>query len=254
MQAGLKSLFTKSIAVILFFVLWDSLARFGFVDTFLLPTVTSMAEAAWRMMKTGELFIHIALSLKRTGLGFIAAVCVSVPLGILMGWFRKLEEYLDPLLQIFRNTSVLALFPVFILVFGLGELSKSAIVFWGCIWPSLLSTISGVKGVDPLLIKSARSMGISVFKLFQKVILPAALPEIMTGIRLSAGVAVIILVAAEMLGATRGLGYFIFYAQQKYAIPDMYAGIVTISILGVLINFLLVKLENHIVAWKRYQS
>jgi NitT/TauT family transport system permease protein len=171
-----------------------------------------------------------------------------------MGWFQKLEEYLDPLLQIFRNTSVLALFPVFILVFGLGELSKSAIVFWGCIWPSLLNTISGVKGVDPLLIKSARSMGISVLKLFQKVILPAALPEIMTGIRLSAGVAIIILVAAEMLGATRGLGYFIFYAQQKYAIPDMYAGIVTISILGVLINFLLVKLENRIAAWKRYQA
>jgi NitT/TauT family transport system permease protein len=254
MYERLKSIYTKTIAVILFFIIWDSLARFGVVDTFILPTVTSVVQAFWDMLKTGELFSHILLSLRRTGSGFIAAVCVAIPLGILMGWFSKVEQYLDTLLQIFRNTSVMAMFPVFILAFGLGELSKSAVVFWGCIWPSLINTISGVKGIDSLLIKSARSMGISLVGLFQKVILPAALPEIMTGVRLSAGVSIILLVAAEMLGASRGLGFLIFYAQQKYAIPQMYAGIVTISMLGVTVNFLLAKLENHVSAWKRYQS
>jgi NitT/TauT family transport system permease protein len=253
MSLKLKKAYRKSVGIIMFFVLWEFLSRFGFVETFILPTITSIAEVTWEMLKTGELEWHIALSLRRTGSGLLAAICFAIPLGILIGWFPSAEEYLDSLLQLFRNTSVLAMFPVFILIFGLGELSKSAIVFWGCIWPCLLNTIDGVKNVDPLLIKSARSMGISLGALFLKVILPAALPEIMTGVRLSAGVSVIILVAAEMLGASRGLGYMIFFNQQKFAIPEMYTGILTISLLGFLVNLLLVKVENRVVAWKRYE-
>ncbi|MDR3294901.1 MAG: ABC transporter permease [Clostridiales Family XIII bacterium] len=247
----LKQFYTRSIAIILFFLLWDFSARFGLVDQFILPTVTQVIEAFGRVIGNGTLWGHFSLSMRRTGSGFLVAVVVAIPLGIVMGWFAKAEEYLDPLLQLFRNTSILAMFPVFILAFGLGELSKSAIVFWGCLWAPLINTIAGVKGVDPILIKSARSMGISVLGLFAKVILPACLPEILTGIRLAAGTGVIILVAAEMLGASRGLGYWIFYAQQRYATAEMYAGIVTISLIGVAINFILAKLEKHIVAWKR---
>ncbi|HWR57071.1 MAG TPA: ABC transporter permease [Negativicutes bacterium] len=247
----LKSVLRGSLAIILFFLLWDSLSRFGVVDRFVLPTVTDVLAAFLENIKNGDLLEHILVSLQRTGTGFLFAISVGTVLGILMGWFGKLEQFLDSLLQLFRNTSVLAMFPVFILAFGLGETSKVAIVFWGSIWPTLLNTISGVKGVDPNLIKSARAMGISTFGLFRKVILPGAMPDILTGIRLSAGVATIILVAAEMLGANKGLGFLIFYAQQKYDIPTMYMGILTISFIGALINFLLVRLEDRVVAWKR---
>ncbi|MDR1159190.1 MAG: ABC transporter permease [Syntrophomonadaceae bacterium] len=250
----IKQIFTKSAAIILFFAVWELIARLGMVEAFILPPVTAVLKAYGVLISSGELFVHIAVSLQRTATGFFIALIIAIPLGIFMGWFSKLEQFLDPILQMFRNTSVLAMFPVFILVFGLGETSKAAIVFWGSVWPALLSTISGVKNVDPLLIKSANSMGISVIGLFKKVILPAALPEIMTGVRLSAGVATIILVAAEMLGASKGIGFLIFYSEQKYEIPTMYAGIISISVLGVLINFLLVKLESRITYWKERQT
>ena len=250
----LKTALRSTAAIALFFLLWDSLARFGAVDRFILPTVTDVLRAFGQNILNGKLPGHIAVSLQRTGTGFLLAVAIGIPLGIFMGWFRKLEQFLDPILQLFRNTSVLAMFPVFILAFGLGEKSKIAIVFWGSIWPALLNTISGVKGLDPILVKSARSMGISTFGLFRKVVLPGALPEILTGIRLSAGVATIILVAAEMIGANKGLGFLIFYAQQKYDVPTMYVGILTISFIGILINYMLIRIERRAVAWKSYRN
>lgn len=250
----LRNLFSKSIVIIVFLALWELFPRLGWVDSFILPPFSAVFVSWLGMVLSGEIFAHLAISLQRMGSGFLLAVAVGVPLGILMGWFSRLEQYLDPLLQVFRNTSVLAMFPVFILLFGLGETSKVTIIFWGSIWSALLSTIGGVKNIDPLLIKAARSMGISVIGLFRKVILPAALPAILTGIRLSAGTATIILVAAEMLGATKGLGFLIFYSEQKYEIPAMYAGIITISLLGVLINALLVFFEKRITGWKEKEA
>ncbi|MFD2838368.1 ABC transporter permease [Azotobacter vinelandii] len=140
--------------------------------------------------------------------GLLLAIVSGVGLGLLMGGFRRLEALVDPLLQLFRQTSALALFPVFILFFGIGELSKVAIIFWASFWPILLSTISGVKQVDRLLIDSARSMGASRAFLFVKVVLPAAAPSIFTGVRLAGAYCVTALVAAEMIGAHSGLGFF----------------------------------------------
>ena len=140
-----------------------------------------------------------------------------------------------------RNTAALALLPVFVLILGLGETSKVAIIFYACSWPILLNTVSGVRNVDPLLIKSARSLGLRPVRLFQKVVLPAAVPTIFTGIRLSAAYSILILIAAEMVGAKAGLGYLINYAQYNFAVPDMYAGIITISAIGLVVNQILVQ-------------
>jgi len=240
----------KSIATALFLLMWELLPRFHAVDPFYLPPFSKVLEALWALTVSGEVFKHVGISLQRAFTGFIIAIIFSIPLGIIMGWFQKFESIVDPLLQIFRNTSALALFPVFILIFGLGEISKTAIILWGAIWPTLLNTIGGVKSVEPLLIKSARSMGISQFNLFRKVILPAATPSILTGLRLSATHSVLVLVAAEMLGANAGLGFLIFYSEQKYAIPEMYVGIISISLLGFAVNYLLVALEKRFTRWK----
>jgi len=183
--------------------------------------------------------------------GLFLAVAIGIPLGIFIGWFKSVEKLLDPLLQVFRNTSTLALFPVFILLFGLGELSKVAIIFWGTLWATLLNTINGVKSVDHLLIKAARSMSASNFFIFRKIVLPAATPSIITGFRLSASTSILILVAAEMLGSNSGLGFLIFYSEQKYDIAEMYSGIMTISILGLLINYLIVAFEKRLLVWKK---
>jgi NitT/TauT family transport system permease protein len=242
--------FQKGAAILAFLLVWEALPRLGLVDPFILTPFSLVLQALAKLIVSGEMARHLLSSLQRALGGFSIAIAVGIPVGILMGWFKRFENFADPLLQVFRNTSILALFPVFILVFGLGELSKIAIIFWGTLWPTLLNTIAGVKGVDPLLVKSARSMGISQPGLLFHVILPAASPSILTGIRLSAANAVLVLVAAEMLGANSGLGFLIFYAEQSYAVPDMYAGILSLSLIGCGVNYLLVALERHVTRWK----
>src|SRR6185312_15199894 len=124
--------------------------------------------------------------------GFVLAIAVGVPLGLVIGWYRPVAEVLGPLLELFRNTAALALLPVFILLLGIGETSKIAIVVYACTWPNLLNTISGVREVDPVLIKSARSMALPPHRLFAKVILPASLPTVFTGVRLAGSASILV--------------------------------------------------------------
>jgi NitT/TauT family transport system permease protein len=246
----LRAAWEKSFIIIFVIVLWQTLPSLGIIDPFLLsPFFTVVADTA-HLFVTGELQRNLSVSLMRSGLGFLIATCFSIPLGFLMGWFKRCERIADPLLQVGRNTSTMALYPVFMLFFGIGEISKIAIITWGTTWPILLNTISGVKYVDPQLIKQARSMGASGWILFTRIIFPTALPSIITGLRLSAATSLLILVAAEMIGASKGLGHMIFYYQVRYDIPLMYGGILIMSILGSLINYLLNRLEKRATFWR----
>ncbi|MGP3911682.1 ABC transporter permease [Nonomuraea sp. 10N515B] len=175
---------------------------------------------------------------------------LAIPLGLLIGWYRPVSDFLVPLLELFRNTSAVALLPVFTLILGIGETTKIVFVLYACSWPILLNTISSVRTVEPLLIKSARSMGLGPVRLFQKVILPAAVPTIFTGARLAGAYSILVLLFAEMVGAKAGLGYLILDTQSSFRIPDMYAGIITISVLGLLFNLLLVAVERRFSTWR----
>ncbi|MFD8530210.1 ABC transporter permease [Streptosporangium canum] len=231
-------------------VLWESLPRLRVVDPTFLTPLSEVLVAWWDLLLSGELLEHTQASLIRSLAGFALAIVVAIPLGLLIGWYKPVAELLDPVLELFRNTAALALLPVFVLILGLGETSKISIILYACAWPILLNTVAGVKSVDPLLIKSARSMGLRPLRLFQKVILPAAVPTIFTGIRLAGAYSILVLVAAEMVGAKAGLGYLITYAQFNFRVPDMYAGILTISVLGLLFNQLLVRLERRFSTWR----
>ncbi|QDR79299.1 Putative aliphatic sulfonates transport permease protein SsuC [Sporomusa termitida] len=253
MIAWLRSLFKglyRISSVLIFLLLWEIAPRLGIVDAIFLPPFSQVAVAFWQLIITGELFTHISISLLRSLLGFSLGLSVAIPLGLLIGWFKGFEHFIDPLVQTFRQTSTLALFPVFILLFGIGEISKVAVIFWGVQWAVLLNTISGVKNVDPLLIKAAKSLGISKFSLFIKVILPASMPSILTGVRLSATHSILVLIAAEMLGANAGLGYLLFFAEANFLIPKMYAAIITMSLMGLIVNYSLVSLEKRVLKWK----
>jgi NitT/TauT family transport system permease protein len=245
-----RTVFTRTVAIAVLAAVWEAAPRLGLVDATFLPPLSDVLRAWWALVLDGELVAHVEASLLRSVSGLGLAVVVAIPLGLLIGWYRPVAQLLSPLLELFRNTAALALLPVFILILGLGETSKVAIILYGCAWPILLNTISGVKTVDPLLIKSARSMGLSQARLFQKVVLPAAVPTIFTGIRLAGAYSILILVAAELAGAKAGLGYLINYAQQNFDIPDMYAGIITISVIGLVINQALVYLERRFSTWR----
>ncbi|MFF0351586.1 ABC transporter permease [Micromonospora arida] len=240
----------RTVAIATLAAIWEGAPRLGLVDRVFLPPLSEVLVAWWELLRSGQLAEHVGASLTRSLAGLGLAVLTAIPLGLLIGWYRPLAELLSPLLEVFRNTAALALLPVFVLILGLGETSKIALVLYACSWPILLNTIAGVKGVDPLLIRSARSMGLNHLRLFQKVILPAAVPTIFTGVRLAGAYSILVLVAAEMVGAKAGLGYLINYAQYNFAIADMYSGIITISAIGLVINQLLVALERRFSTWR----
>jgi NitT/TauT family transport system permease protein len=241
---------TKSVAVAALLGVWEAAPRLGLVDSTFLPPFSEVARAWWELAVNGQLATNLQASLIRSLSGFALAVVIAVPLGLLIGWYRPVADLLSPLLEVFRNTAALALLPVFVLILGIGETSKISIVLYACLWPILLNTISAVRNVDPTLLRLARSMNLSAPRLFQKVILPASVPVVFTGIRLAGAVSILVLVAAEMVGAKAGLGYLVNASQFNFAIPQMYAGIITISAVGVLFNQLLVALERRFTAWR----
>ncbi|MFG2331045.1 ABC transporter permease [Streptomyces sp. NPDC048604] len=241
---------TKSVAIAALLLLWETAPRLELVDRTFLPPFTEVAAAWWELAADGQLADNTYASLVRSFSGFGLALAVAVPLGLLIGWYRPLADLLGPLLEVFRNTAALALLPVFVLLLGIGETSKISIVVYACTWPILLNTISAVRHVDPTLLKLAKSMDLSAPRLFQKVVLPSAVPVMFTGIRLAGAVSILVLVAAEMIGAKAGLGYLINASQYNFAIPQMYAGIITISAIGVTFNQLLVAVERRLSSWR----
>ncbi|AIR96743.1 ABC transporter permease [Streptomyces glaucescens] len=240
----------RSAAILALVLLWETAPRFGLADRTFLPPFSEVARAWWELAANGQLADNARASLTRSFSGFGIAVAVAVPLGLLIGWYRPVADLLGPLLEVFRNTAALALLPVFVLLLGIGETSKISIVVYACTWPILLNTISAVRNVDPTLLKLAKSMDLSAPRLFQKVILPASVPVMFTGIRLAGAVSILVLVAAEMIGAKAGLGYLINASQFNFAIPQMYAGIITISAIGVAFNQFLVTVERRLSSWR----
>ncbi|MFI8618748.1 ABC transporter permease [Acidovorax sp. NPDC077693] len=231
-------------------VLWELAPRLGLTDPTFLPPLTEVLAAGWVLAQNGQLWEHTSISLARSLGGLSIAIVAAIPLGLAIGWYQRLGQALNPLIELLRNTAPLALLPVFLLLLGIGEVSKLSIVVYACAWPLLLNTIAAVRQVDPLLVKSARTMGATPRQLFVKVILPASVPTIFVGIRLAAASAMLVLIAAEMVGAKAGLGYLIIYAQYSFLIGDMYFGIIAITAIGVTLNYALQRLERHFTAWQ----
>lgn len=242
-----------SSAIVLFLLLWEfgpTLFASPATRVFL-PPLHEVLSAGFALLQNGQLQANLGASIARAAAGFAIAVAVAVPLGILIAWYRPLSSAVNPLLELFRNTAALALLPVFTLLLGIGELSKVTMVAYAAFFPILLNTIAGVRTVDPLLIRAARSLGIGRLRLFARVVLPAAVPTIFTGVRMGGAASILVLVAAEMVGAKAGLGFLIVNAQNSFLIPDMYAGILTIALLGLLVNGVLVALERRFSRWRQ---
>ena len=246
-----KNLLYRCTGLFAFIILWEAAPRLGWVRAIYLSPPTEVVKALVKIILNGELAPHALISLKRIFLGLFFAATVGVILGLFIGYFKRIEQSLDLLFQSFRQMSAFALFPVFILFFGLGELPKVIIIFWASLWPVLLNTISGVRDVDQVLIRSAKSMGATKSYIFLHIILPATTPQIFTGIRLGGSYCVMAVVAAEMIGATSGLGYLVVYSQQTFKVAQMYASIVALAILGITLNWVLQSFENFFSSWRR---
>ncbi|WFU05602.1 ABC transporter permease (plasmid) [Rhizobium sp. CB3171] len=247
--ALLRGFISRYGMIIAFVALWQISPSLGWSNPAVLPPPDAILRALWNGVSGGPLLGDIAISLQRAGIAFGAAVGVGIPLGLFMGQVRTIERSLDPILQLFRQTSALALYPVFILLLGLGEASKIFVIFWATLFPTLLATIGGVKQVDPKLVEMARVYGAKPLTVFRRVVLPASLPQIFVGLRLSATTSLLLLIAAEMIGANSGVGFQVMNAQYNFQIPLMFAAILLLALLGLSANFLLEALQARLCRW-----
>lgn len=229
-------------------VTWEASVRFGLVDPLFLPAPSSMFQALWEVALTGELWINIGVSLWRIACGYVLAALLAIPLGLALGYSTSLRAYLNGLLELLRPVPPIALIPVSILWLGIDNASKIAIIAYACFWPLMLNVVLGVEEIPPLLQRAARTMNISGYRYFTKVMFPAALPKIIVGLRISVGLAFVVVVAAEMVAASSGLGYMILDAERTFRSALMFGGIMLLSILGFLLNNILVLVEKRIVA------
>ena len=199
----------------------------------------------------GRLPWAIAVSLHRVLQGFIYGSLLGITLGLLVGWFRAVEDAVDPLVAAIFPIPKSALFPLFILWFGLGETSKVMTILIGVLFLVLINTVTGVKAIDPVLLKAARDLGANQFQIFTKVVIPGALPNIFTGLRLGAGTALILVFITEIEATKAGLGFLLWESYQLLLVKQVFSCTIAFGILGILGTWLLQWLERVMCPWKR---
>ena len=250
-RAGLRT-----VSVVLFFVLWYGVTWLNRTTThwfnpLLLPPPDKVLAAGVELVRTGELQRDIAASLYRVVVGFVIASVLGVAAGLLVGTWRTLEDLLDPMIELLRPIPPLAFLPMMVLWFGIGEGSKIAFIAYAAFFPVFTTTLEGIKFVDPVLLRAAASLGATRGEMFRYVVLPAALPAIITGLRLAFGLSFFVIVAAEFIAADSGLGYLINDARTFFLVSNMLLGAAVIGMIGFGFNVGLRRLEGMLLRWRR---
>lgn len=241
----------RIVSPVVLLLTWELVSRCGFVDTLILPPPSRAIWELFRLIASGELAKALQVSLYRVFCGFALAVVLGVTIGTLMGRIRWLDDLLDPLVELLRPISPLALFPLAILWFGIGDASKIFVIAVAASFPVILNTYAGVRSIDPNLVRAARSLGANRRELLIGVILPGSLPHIFTGIRLAWGISLIVIIAAEMVGASAGIGYMVMEAQQTFRTERLFAGIIVIGLIGLLTDRGFHALRRACLPWNR---
>ncbi len=208
---------------------WEAASRLGWVPQSMLPSLTGVLRLWWRLLWDGELFTHGGASLLRAAVGLLLSIVVGTGLGVLMAWSRRLRRALQPLVDILYPLPKSALIPILMIWLGIGSLSKIAVIFLGCLLPVVLSAFNGANGVDRTLIWSAQSLGATRRQLLGEIVIPAALPEILSGIRIALALSFVLLVSSEMLAAREGLGFLISFLGEAGNYEGMFAAVFTVA-------------------------
>ena len=235
----------------LLLALWEIVARTGLVDPIFMPPFSDVLKVTFHeLFVTRELLTHVGYSFARAGTGFCLAAVVGITLGILMGRSRVIESFVDPLISAIFPTPKLALFPLMMVLLGIGDASKIALIFMGCFFPIVISTYTGVKNVDKYFIWNARTKGASNRQVLLTVVLPAALPFIFAGLRVATSTAFLLIVASELIASNEGLGFLILYAQRSFYPELMFGGILLVASMGFTVDRLLLALGEWLFSWQ----
>ena len=228
---------------------WEATSLFGLIPVRILPAPTQVVEAAFRLIRSGEIFRHIAVSSARAFAGLALGGALGFLLGLLNGLSQTSDRLLNSTLQMVRNVPHLALIPLCILWFGIDEGSKVFLVAFGVFFPIYLNTYHGMRNVEPGLIEMGRVYGLSGFPLFRNVLFPAALPSILVGVRYALGIMWLTLIVAETVSASSGIGYMTMTAREFLQTDVIVLGILIYALLGKLADYSTALLERRWLAW-----
>jgi ABC-type nitrate/sulfonate/bicarbonate transport system permease component len=229
--------------------LWELSSARGWVSALSWPRMSAILVTLWNLLLSGELLKELAPSLWRMGAGYTIGVSLGILVGLLMGASRLVYYVLEPLTEVLRPIPSPAYVPIAILFLGIDDEMKIFMIAFSTFFPVLLNTYSGVRSVDPVQLQTARTFGVKGSKLLWQIILPSAAPYIFTGMRVSLAIALIVMVIAEMVAASNGIGYFVLAAQRGFQIREMFAGVVTLAAIGYALNRIFLAIENRVLAW-----
>lgn len=238
-------------SIVLGLFLWHIVAVQVNDTAFIVSPVVVMAKAYEMLFQTGELYPHLYASSLIFVYGFLLAVAVGIPLGFLMAMIPLVRDYVHPWMTMLYSTPRIAFAPVLLLWFGIGASSKVAIVFLGCVFPILINSYYGMRAVNREFVELAQSFRLSPRALFCKILLPASIPFILSGVRLAIGRGLTGVAIAEWFGATEGLGYMIFFAGQTLNIPTLFVGVTAFAVLGMTAFEIVRKIEDYAAPWRK---
>lgn len=224
--------------------------RAGWITSLTLPKPSDVLLTLKQLYVSGLLFKHLVPSLTRFAVGAALGVSIGISVGILMGLFSYIRSGLVPLVAAIFPIPKIALLPLFVIWFGIDEASKYALIAFGTFTPTVVATYGAVDNVDRTLIRMGQSFGLSWFSIVRKIVLPGAMPGILSGLRISLAIAIILLVAAEMLGAEYGIGAYILEAGSLYDLERLFAGVLILSVLGVTLSAVIGMLERRLLSWR----
>jgi ABC-type nitrate/sulfonate/bicarbonate transport system permease component len=240
---------SRLIIPLAFLAAWELAARLGLTNTLLFPPPSSAFFDLWVLATNGYLWRALYASLFRVACTL--AVILGATLGMAMARKRLMHEVFDPLVELLRPISAIALFPLAILWFGIGDASKIFLIALSASFPVILNTYAGARAIDSNLVRAARSLGATEFEIFKGIVLPASLPHVFTGVRLAWGISLIVIIAAEMIGATVGIGYMILEAQQTFRTERVLAGIFAIGVIGFATDLGFRRVRRWLLPWYR---
>ncbi|WP_052158806.1 ABC transporter permease [Halobacillus sp. BBL2006] len=245
----LKQMLTIS-SPIFILILWEFLSRTGLVDARFFPPPTEIVGTFLFMGTSGELFNHIGISLFRIFAGFLLGVIPAIILGLLMGLYSPLRHFFSPLIMALMPIPTLALLPIILILFGVGEVSKIVTIAGSVFFPVIINTVAGVVNIDRIYLDVAKNYGASSKDYFFKIALPGSLPVMIEGIQMGQAIALLTIVAAEMMGANSGIGYLIWTSYKAFLLQEMYVGLVLISFFGYLFSLILRGFQTKLLPWK----
>jgi ABC-type nitrate/sulfonate/bicarbonate transport system permease component len=236
---------------VLLLVLWEIAARAGLVDVRFFPAPSAIFENFVEILRSGELWTHLSISLVRILVGFLLGAIPGIVIGLAMGLSSITRAIVQPLVHATFPIPKVAILPLLILIFGLGEMSKYAIIAIAVVYLVLINTYEGVRDISPIYLDVGHNFGASRSMMFLDIALPGALPQILTGLRLGMGVALLVIVAAEFVGAKSGIGYMIWNSWQIFAVEKMYVGLLLTAALGFLAAGISALMERMLIPWRQ---